>query len=88
MQSFTYEMMTNTDTRLLSSSPSAGPGRCWSAGSVRSCHFSSAYRCGPERGGGGERQRRETHIGLNVSQREGGIHLGMYGSLPMMYKTC
>ena len=55
---------------------------------MRSCHFSSAYRCGPERGGGGERQRRETHIGLNVSQREGGIHLGMYGSLPMMYKTC
>lgn len=29
--------------------PAGGPGRRWNAWSVRSCHSSSAYRCGPER---------------------------------------
>lgn len=49
------EMMTNTNTHLLFSS--AGPGTHWSAGSVHSCRFSSACRCGPEwREGGTERE--------------------------------
>lgn len=38
----------DAQTNILSSSPSEGPGTRWSAGSAYSCHFSSAYRCGPE----------------------------------------
>lgn len=34
--------------RSLSSWSSAGPGRCWSAGTGGNCHSSSACRCGPK----------------------------------------